>query len=103
MRVVAGISTIFHGFMRLEAGGSAVGIGLNALMIAAGLLLMAGLWTPVSGSALAALELWAIFSRMPIDPWADILLATCGVGMALIGPGAWSLDARLFGWRRITP
>jgi hypothetical protein len=26
---------------------------------------------------------------------------TIGAGLALLGPGAWSVDARLFGWKRI--
>jgi uncharacterized membrane protein YphA (DoxX/SURF4 family) len=30
-----------------------------------------------------------------------ILLATLGTAVALLGPGAWSVDARLFGWKRI--
>jgi len=29
------------------------------------------------------------------------LTATLSVGLALLGPGVWSADARLFGWRRI--
>ena len=29
------------------------------------------------------------------------LLATLGAALALMGPGAWSVDARLSGWRRI--
>jgi hypothetical protein len=74
---------------------------LEGLAIAAGLLLVAGLWTPVSGSVLAALAFWGVASEQPPDPWAGILLGTIGVALALIGPGAWSVDARLFGWRRI--
>ena len=35
------------------------------------------------------------------DPWIHILLLTLGISLALLGPGAWSVDARLFGWRRI--
>jgi len=27
--------------------------------------------------------------------------AVFGVGLALIGPGVWSVDARLYGWRRV--
>jgi len=29
------------------------------------------------------------------------MLATLAIALALIGPGAWSVDARLFGWKRI--
>jgi len=74
---------------------------VDGLGIVAALLLLSGLWTPVSGSLLAAVELWKMLSRQPLDPWADILLATIGAALGLLGPGAWSADARLFGWKRI--
>jgi hypothetical protein len=74
---------------------------VDGLGIVAALLLLSGLWTPVSGSLLAAVELWKLLSRQPLDPWADILLATIGAALGLLGPGAWSADARLFGWKRI--
>ena len=70
------------------------------LAIAAGLLLLAGLWTPVAGSLVAAIGIWFAFTRAE-DPLASVLLATIGAALALVGPGAWSLDARLFGWKRI--
>ena len=67
---------------------------------AAGLLLCAGLWTPVAGSVLAALAVWSAISETG-DPWARILLATVGAALAMLGPGAWSIDARLFGRKRL--
>jgi hypothetical protein len=35
------------------------------------------------------------------DRTTTILLATIGVALAWLGPGVWSIDARLFGWKRI--
>ena len=67
---------------------------------AAALLLCAGLWTPIAGGVLAVLAVWTAFSRTD-DPWALILLAAVGIALAMLGPGAWSIDARLFGRRRL--
>ena len=72
---------------------------LQALSIALGILLLLGLWTPVVGALLAAEALWNVFASG--HPWRWIMLATLGAALALIGPGGWSLDARLFGWRRL--
>ena len=68
-------------------------------MIAAALLFV-GLWTPVSGCFVAAFALWTVVTQSG-DLWGDILLAAIGVALSMIGPGAWSVDARLFGWKRI--
>ena len=65
-----------------------------------GMLLLVGLWTPVVGTLIALVELW-IASTYAGDPWIPVLLATLGGTAAMIGPGAWSLDARLFGRKRI--
>ena len=70
-----------------------------AAIIVSGLLLV-GLWTPLSGCLVAAFALWALIVKCG-DPWGNILLAAMGVALSMIGPGVWSLDARLFGWKRI--
>jgi uncharacterized membrane protein YphA (DoxX/SURF4 family) len=62
----------------------------------AGILLLFGLWTPVVGTLIAVIELWVTITHAS-DPWISIVLGTLGVTAAMIGPGAWSLDARLFG------
>jgi putative oxidoreductase len=66
----------------------------------AGLLLCAGLWTPIVGGTLSILAFWSAFSGGR-DPWGEILLAAIGAALAMLGPGAWSVDARLFGRKRL--
>ncbi len=85
----------------MAAGPPIGGVILEGLYIAAGILLFAGLWTPISGSLVAVLGLWNLITAHPADPWVTILLVTIGVALALLGPGSWSVDARLFGWKRI--
>jgi putative oxidoreductase len=100
LRLVAGIALIVHE-VRALAGGPLIGPTIvHVLAIGAGLLLFAGLWTPIAGTLVAVIELWNTFSQ-PGDPWIAILLGSLGAGLALLGPGAWSVDARLFGWKRI--
>jgi hypothetical protein len=66
----------------------------------AGVFLLFGFWTPVAGTVIATVELWAAFSRGG-NPWILLLLVTLGASLAMIGPGAWSIDARLFGRKHI--
>ena len=100
MRLVAGGSLIAHGLVRLWTGPPAQLFIPDALGIAAGILLLAGLWTPITGALVAALGIWNSITKSG-DLWANIFLVTIGLGLALLGPGAWSVDARLFGWKRI--
>jgi hypothetical protein len=68
----------------------------------AGVLLIAGLWTPVAGVVAGCSEAWIAFSS-PAHIWNPAVLGVLGVTLALIGPGAWSIDARLFGRKHYAP
>jgi uncharacterized membrane protein YphA (DoxX/SURF4 family) len=100
MRIVAGATLIAYAVSTLRSGPSTSAAILAVLTVAASLLLLVGLWTPVAGSLVAVLGLVsAVFQ--PEQRTAAILLAAIGSALALLGPGAWSIDARLFGWKRI--
>jgi len=100
MRLVVGISLITNAIEKFQTGQSMELATLNLLAVGDGVLFVAGLWTPVAGAMVAFLELWKALSQ-PVDPWTHILLGTLGAALAMIGPGAWSVDAGLFGWKRI--
>lgn len=70
------------------------------LSIAAGILIIVGLWTPIAGTSVALIEAWKMI-MLPGDKWVWLLLGTAGAALAMLGPGLWSIDARLFGWKRI--
>ena len=100
MRVVAGITLISRGSVVLWGQPELGRAMLQILSTGAGILLLAGLWTPVAGLLAAVIELWCAFSPAG-DMLTHILLMTLTIASALAGPGAWSVDARLFGWKRI--
>jgi hypothetical protein len=86
--------------VHLERGASLRTITPHVIAAGAGFFLLLGQWTPIAGVILAIVELWIALSHGH-DPWLSALLATVGVALALLGSGAWSLDARRSGWKRI--
>jgi putative oxidoreductase len=72
----------------------------NVLAAIAGTFLLIGLWTPVVGILVAFAELWIVL-LLPQELRLHVLQAGFAVGLAMIGPGVWSVDARLYGWRRL--
>jgi putative oxidoreductase len=77
---------------------------LQIIGIGAGTLLLVDLWTPVAGALAAIVKVSIAFSRYfshSGDPWIPILQAVLSAVFAMVGPGAWSIDARLFGRKRI--
>ena len=100
MRIVAAIALVDQAIVEVQA------VGLNGssvpavLAAVAGILLLAGLWTPAVGTILAVAELLNVFIE-PGDPWIYILLCTITAALAMLGPGAYSANTRSFGWKRI--
>jgi uncharacterized membrane protein YphA (DoxX/SURF4 family) len=99
MRLVGGTAFVARALATMPSAPSMT-IATALLAMVAGLCLLAGLWTPIAGSLVAAIGIWFACTHAE-DPLASVLLATIGAALALVGPGAWSIDARLFGWKRI--
>jgi putative oxidoreductase len=65
---------------------------------AGGILFLVGLWTPVVGAITAIDEIWIASAQHSSQlGWIHMLLAVMSAGLAMLGPGAWSADAYLFG------
>ena len=99
LRTVAAVLSVQHGIAGLLTPQPAVVI-LQLVAACAAALVLVGFWTPVAGVLLAVAELCLAFSHAG-DPSIHILLGASGAALAMLGPGAWSVDARLFGRKRI--
>lgn len=71
-----------------------------ALSILFGFATLLGYKTRIAGAGAASVEVWSL-ARIDDNALAYSLVATLGAAIALLGPGAWSVDAYHSGWRRI--
>lgn len=102
LRLVVGIALFWHAVEKLNSEPSFQATVLCVLAIGLGLLLLIGLWTPLAGTLVAVIELCKIPWKLG-DHWTYIFVGTIGAALALLGPGLWSVDARMYGWKRIDP
>jgi len=110
LRVVVGLTTAGQAGIYLATAKAPTiatwAFGLPALI--SGALLLAGLLTPGAGAAAGAFALLMFMHWTPssfpagtLDSVAAVLLMADAVAVVLLGPGALSLDAYLFGRREI--
>lgn len=99
--------------LRLAAGASLVGVAysesglgdplsllLRCVALALAALLVLGFGTPLAAAAESAIHLGIMVLEHRYSSSA-LVGAALGVGLAMLGPGAWSLDARIFGRKRL--
>jgi len=101
MRLVVGSALVIRACLRLWSDLPALDVTVpEALLLLGGILLIVGLWTPIAGISIAIIEICKMLT-LSGDKWVWLLLATASAALAMLGPGLWSIDARLFGWKRI--
>ena len=98
-RILTGALLIRFGIMELSAASNPSAAIAQIIAACAGALLVIGLWTPIVGTLIAVIELWVAANVS--NPWISIIVAILGATVAMIGPGAWSIDARLFGRKHL--
>jgi uncharacterized membrane protein YphA (DoxX/SURF4 family) len=103
MRMVVGSALVVRAWLTLWSDPPPMNVTVPAaFLMGAGILLIVGLWTPIAGSLVALTEMWKMLS-LPGDKWLWLMMATLGAALAMLGPGFWSVDARLYGWKRLEP
>src|SRR5580704_11635810 len=108
LRLGVGIALISFGVSGFfAASGEPLALARYSIEAVGAIFLILGFWTPVVGALIVLDELWialSLWSSPPGGPpdghWNHVFLAVLTAGVAMLGPGAWSIDARLFGRKR---
>lgn len=109
LRLAVGAAALFQGGANLAASHTATATSVGGLAaLAIGAALLVGFLTPVAGGLVALGEIgqalsW--FPQLPENPFeaklVTVFVAVVSAAIIFLGPGALSLDARLFGRREI--
>lgn len=98
-RLLVGVALVERGIRHIGEAPHTIDVILHLVGAVAGIFLLVGLWTPIFGTIVAIVEMSIAVFFHTRDPWMCVIFATLGATLAMIGPGAWSIDARLFGRR----
>jgi uncharacterized membrane protein YphA (DoxX/SURF4 family) len=110
LRVAAGLTAAAEALSLFQGGAtdSLPAAGLMLLLFAGGVFLCSGILTPLSALAIAGCAAALGLDVVPSgsldvldDGLATLLLISAALAIALLGPGAYSLDSYLFGRREI--
>jgi putative oxidoreductase len=100
LRLVTSIPLLYRSMDFLTGFVLAPILAVDLLALFCGTLIVLGFCTPLAALLQFFLEAWlALRSGVPLGD--HLILATVGISLCMLGPGAWSIDAHLFGRRRI--
>jgi uncharacterized membrane protein YphA (DoxX/SURF4 family) len=100
LRVVVGLILVHDGIGALMGMAQREPIVMQVIAAIAAVFLLVGLWTPIAGAIVAPCEIGIALTGTD-HLRSAILLAALGIALVFLGPGAQSIDARLFGRKRL--
>ena len=103
LRLTLGIALLIQGASAAHVNSLPV-LFINSLAIVAGILLIVGFLTPLAALLVLAADIFLFLSPPPgfvVDLPILAYLISISAAVVLLGPGAFSLDARLFARREI--
>jgi uncharacterized membrane protein YphA (DoxX/SURF4 family) len=98
LRLAEGIPSVVEGTTNALKSGVTLFAVPHAVEVVSGILLLAGFWTPIGGVLQALIEFSNALAGAGYEHAVHRMI---GLSLAMLGPGAWSIDARLFGRKRI--
>ena len=99
-RALTGAILVYYGASHLLGSAKFAPSLLYLIAAIAGVFLFLGLWTPVAGITVAIVGVWVYFACSAHSLTA-IIVAILGATVSMIGPGIWSIDARLYGRKHL--
>lgn len=104
LRLLTAAALIYFGIAGVVVSPAPMVAVLQIVGIGAGIFLLVGLRTPVTGTLAAVAKVAIACSRLfshSGDPLIPLAQAVLCAALAMVGPGAWSVDARVFGRKHI--
>ena len=100
LRIALAFPAAADGLFALLAAQSAWAAATGLVSVLASALVLLGLWTPYAAATLGLAQLCSLFvGGLPTQ--MQICRAAIALSLVMLGPGAWSIDRRLFGRKRI--
>jgi putative oxidoreductase len=100
LRLAVGTAGVDHAVTALITRPPFAAVAFYSSLSLMGVLLLVGLWTPIAGALVALTVVWEALSHSA--SWQHcVSTGIMAVALTLLGPGAWSVDAWLYGWKQI--
>ena len=100
LRIVCALPLVLDALSSLSVGSESIAVWHRVLGLLAGGLLLFGLYTPVAALLQVLFEISLAFA-LPALNGVHLTRAAIGVALMGLGPGAWSLDSRMYGRKRV--